>query len=145
MNSRTQTGGDASAHVCASHDLQCGTLNLLAPSDGMSIRSVGKLTRSLLLITAAFIAWTPASFAQRQTAVGPGIIPLNAAGSLNGVDMSASGITGTLSVGVVGGPPDDIFTLNNPPAAGLVAVSTGASSQGNIVFNSGSTVYGASA
>jgi uncharacterized protein with beta-barrel porin domain len=36
----------------------------------------------------------------------------------------------------------DIFTLNNPPVAGLLAVSTGASSQGNIVFNSSSTVFG---
>ncbi|MEI6158346.1 MAG: hypothetical protein WCP77_00820 [Roseococcus sp.] len=54
-----------------------------------------------------------ASFAQ-QTAVGPGIIPLNATGTVSGVSMSASGVTGTLSVGVPGGPPADIFTLNNP-------------------------------
>ena len=53
-----------------------------------------------------------------------GIIPLNAAGGLGGVDMSESGPTGTLSVGVPGGPQTDIFTLNNPPVAGLVAIST---------------------
>ncbi len=82
-------------------------------------------------------------FAQRQTAVGPGIIPLSATGILNGVDMSGSATTGTLTVGVVGGPATNIFTLNNPPGAGLVAVSTAASSTGNIVFNSGSTVFGA--
>jgi outer membrane autotransporter protein len=97
----------------------------------------------LLVSVAAVAAWCPASFAQRQAAVGPGIIPLNATGALNGVDMSVSGITGTLGVGVLGGPATDIYTLNNPPVAGLVAVSTAASSQGNIVFNSGSTVYGA--
>lgn len=83
------------------------------------------------------------AFAQRQSAVGPGITPLSATGSLGGVDMSASGITGTLGVGVPGGPALDIFTLNNPVIAGSTAVSTAASSQGNIVFNSGSTVFGA--
>jgi hypothetical protein len=97
----------------------------------------------LLCFVAIFAASGPASFAQRQTAVGPGTIPLSPTGVLNGVDMSASGTTGTLSVGVVGGPAMDIFTLNNPPAAGLLAVSTAASSQGNIVFNSSSTVFGA--
>ncbi len=143
MNSRTQIGGDATSRVRASHDLRFAAPIRHAPKSGNRIRSAGKLARSLLLVSTAFIAWTPQSLAQRQTAVGPGIIPLNTAGGLNGVDMSASGITGTLSVGVAGGPPADIFTLNNPPAAGLVAVSTGASSQGNIVFNSSSTVYGA--
>ncbi len=102
-----------------------------------------KLMIFLLSSVAAVAAWCPESFAQRQTAVGPGVIPLNATGMLNGVDMSGSATTGTLSVGVPGGPETDIFTLNNPPVAGLVAVSTGASSQGNIVFNSSSTVYGA--
>ncbi|MDB5395184.1 MAG: hypothetical protein JWM91_2690 [Rhodospirillales bacterium] len=97
----------------------------------------------LLFLVATTAAWSPASFAQRQTAVGPGTIPLNATGVLNGVDLSVSGTTGTLSVGVPGGPQMDIFTHNNPPVAGLVAVSTAASSQGNIVFNSSSTVYGA--
>ena len=57
--------------------------------------------------------------------------------------MSGSATTGTLSVGVPGGPAMDIFTLNNPPVAGRIAVSTAASSQGNIIFNSSSTVYGA--
>lgn len=98
--------------------------------------------RLSLLCAAAAIALSPAS-AQRQTAVGPGPIPLDANGVLGGVDMSGSATTGTLVVGVVGGPAMDIFTLNNPVVAGRVAVSTAASSQGNITFNSGSTVYGA--
>jgi uncharacterized protein with beta-barrel porin domain len=68
---------------------------------------------------------------------------LNAAGILGGVDMSASGTTGTLSVGVTGGPATDILTNNNPFISGPLAVTTAASSQGNIVFNSSSTVYGA--
>ena len=102
-----------------------------------------KRTLLILVCLMSSAICVPASFAQRQTAVGPGIIPLDATGILHGVDMSASGITGTLSVGVPGGPATDIFTLNNPPVAGQVAVSTAASSQGNIVFNSGSTVFGA--
>lgn len=99
--------------------------------------------RLSLLCAATFGAWGPAAHAQRQTAVGPGPIPLNATGVLGGVDMSGSATTGTLTVGVVGGPAMDIFTLNNPAVAGQIAVSTAASSQGNIMFNSGSTVYGA--
>ena len=96
-----------------------------------------------LSCVAIIVAWSSAGFAQRQTAVGPGVIPLNAAGVTNGVDLSSSGTTGTLNVGVIGGPEMDIFKLNNPPVAGFVAVSTGASSQGNIVFNSSSNVFGA--
>jgi len=90
---------------------------------------------------AATLGATPA-LAQRQQAVGPGTIPLSVAGSLSGVDMSSSGTTGTLAVGTLGGPQTDILSSNNPFVAGPVAVSTGASSQGNIVFNSSSTVYG---
>ena len=86
---------------------------------------------------------SPLALAQRQTAVGPGITPLNATGTLGGVDMSASGTTGTLSVGVPGGPAADIFTLNNPVVPGFSAISSAASSQGNVVFNSSSTVFGA--
>ena len=56
--------------------------------------------------------------------------------------MSGSGTTGTLSVGVAGGPAADILSGNAPFVAGPVAVSTAASSQGNIVFNSSSTIYG---
>jgi uncharacterized protein with beta-barrel porin domain len=96
----------------------------------------------ILALVAALVAWCPPSFAQRQTAVGPGTIPLSATGVLNGVDMSGSGITGTLSVGVVGGPQMDIFTSNVALATVPPAVSTAASSQGNIVFNSSSTVFG---
>ena len=95
-----------------------------------------------LLFVAASAVWCQTSFAQRQQAVGAGIIPLDATGQLNGVDMSASAITGTLSVGIPGGPPTDIFTLNNPLVPGSLAVSTGASSQGNITFNISSSVFG---
>lgn len=102
-----------------------------------------RATRLSLLCAATFIAGTPALQAQRQTAVGPGPIPLSATGVLGGVDMSGSATTGTLTVGVVGGPAMDIFTLNNPVVAGKIAISTAASSQGNVMFNSGSTVYGA--
>jgi len=94
-------------------------------------------------LAAALCALSPGAFAQRQTAVGPGPIPLDTTGTLGGVDMSASATTGTLIVGVPGGPATDIFTLNNPVIPGFTAVSTAASSQGNIVFNSGSTVFGA--
>ncbi len=102
-----------------------------------------KLIVFLISFVAAIVAWYATSFAVRQAAVGAGSIPLDATGIQNGVDMSASGITGTLTVGVPGGPSTDIFTLNNPPVAGQIAVSTAANSQGNITFNSGSTVYGA--
>ena len=96
----------------------------------------------LCCVATPMLLWPTASLAQRQTAVGPGVIPLSAAGVLNGVDMSGSATTGTLSVGVVGGPEMDIYTQNNPLVAGQLAVSTAASSQGNIVFNSSSTVFG---
>lgn len=95
----------------------------------------------LPVMFASALGATPA-LAQRQQAVGSGTIPLSVAGSLSGVDMSASGTTGTLTVGTLGGPQTDILSSNNPFVAGPVAVSTGASSQGNIVFNSSSTVYG---
>src|ERR1017187_5502366 len=95
-----------------------------------------------LSLAAAIAAWSSASFAQRQSAVGPGVIPLSATGVVNGVDMSGSGTTGTLSVGVLGGSEMDIFTGNTSLTSPLLAVSTSASSQGNITFNSSSTVYG---
>ena len=101
-----------------------------------------KLKLFLLSSAAAVTSWCPLAFAQQQTAIGPGIIPLNATGVLNGVAMSASGTTGTLSVGVVGGLEMDIFTSNTALATVPPAVSTAASSQGNIVFNSSSTVFG---
>ena len=96
-----------------------------------------------LFLFAASVTWCATSFAQRQTAVGPGIIPLSPTGVLNGVDMSGSATTGTLSVGVLGGPATNIFTNNSALVSLSPAVSTAASSQGNIVFNSGSTVFGA--
>ena len=90
----------------------------------------------VLPLVAMISALAAPAFAQRQTAVGPGVTVLSPTGSLNGVDMSGSGPTGTLSVGVVGGPATDIQSRNSPFVAGPVAVSTAASSQGNIVFNS---------
>ena len=95
----------------------------------------------------AIITWSPESFAQKQTAFGPGVTPFNATGVTNGVAMSASAATGTLGVGVVGGPEMDIFTNNsangNVTNPLLRAVTTDASSTANIVFNSSSNVYGA--
>jgi len=101
-----------------------------------------KRTALILSSIAVAAAFSSPAFAQRQQAVGPGVIPLDANGMLSGVDMSASGTTGTLNVGVVGGPETDILSSNNPYVAGMLAVTTAASSQGNIVFNSSSTVYG---
>jgi uncharacterized protein with beta-barrel porin domain len=95
----------------------------------------------LLTLAAAMIA--PAAWAQRQQAVGPGLIPLDADGELNGADMSASATTGTLEVGTAGGPVTNIDTSNTALVPGGLAVTTGVNGQGNIVFNSGSTVYGA--
>jgi uncharacterized protein with beta-barrel porin domain len=105
--------------------------------------SLVKHTRLLVIIFVLTSNWSPTSFAQRQTAVGPAVIPLLPTGVQNGVDMSASGTTGTLSVGVLGGPEMDIFSTNATLASPFLAVSTAASSQGNIVFNSSSTVFGA--
>ncbi|HZF80642.1 MAG TPA: hypothetical protein VEZ89_12720, partial [Rubrivivax sp.] len=99
--------------------------------------------KGLLAFLAAFGMCGSQAAAQRQTAVGPGVTPLDTTGSLGGVDMSASATTGTLSVGVPGGPAADIFSLNGALIPGRVAVSTAASSQGNILFNSSSTVFGA--
>lgn len=79
------------------------------------------------------------SFAQRQTASGSGPVQLTPTGELNGVDLTGNP---TLTVGVVGGPETDIFTSNSSLASTPLAVSTFTSSQGNIQFNSSSTVYG---
>jgi len=91
----------------------------------------------LLCSVAVITAWSPSSFAARQALTADG--PLDADGMLNGVDMTGNV---TLNVGTIGGPQTDIMTSNNPYVAGPVAVSTAASSQGNIVFNSSSTVFG---
>ena len=100
--------------------------------------------RAALLGMVAFgcLVATPAT-AERQIAVGPGNIPLSVIGGLNGVDLQGSATTGTLIVGVVGGPATDIFSSNTALLPGSVAISTAASSQGNITFNSSSTVFGA--
>ncbi|MDB5380384.1 MAG: hypothetical protein JWO26_16 [Rhodospirillales bacterium] len=96
-----------------------------------------------LSVVAANLMLSAPSLAQQQLAVGGGITPLDATGILGGVAMSASATTGTLSVGVIGGPQTDIFTSNTALISGATAVSTAASSEGNIVFNSSSTVFGA--
>lgn len=97
----------------------------------------------LLFFSAASAPWCQQSFAARQAAVGPGVIPLDANGMINGVDMTGSAGTGTLAIGTVGGPQTDIFSSNNPVGAvpGL-AVSTDASSLSNLLFNSSSNVFG---
>ena len=102
-----------------------------------------KITDLLVCLAASTALLSSPASAQRQTAVGPGLIPLSATGSLNGVDMSASGITGTLTVGVVGGPRTDVFSSNSGLSSPLQAISTAASSQGNVTFNSSSNVFGA--
>ncbi|HVC59507.1 MAG TPA: autotransporter domain-containing protein [Acetobacteraceae bacterium] len=102
------------------------------------------MTRVWLLaaVAASIAAWSPASWAQRQSATGIGLIPLSATGALNGVDMSGNSTTGTLTVGTPGGPETDIFSGNTSLASPFLAVSTATGSQGNITFNSSSTVYG---
>ncbi len=100
--------------------------------------------RLLLLSAASMLVWSAPAFAQTQSAVGPGQIPISATGQLNGVAMTGSLGTGTLVVGTVGGPETDIFTSNrNPTNPLLPAVTTDASSSSNIMFNSSSTVNGA--
>ncbi|OYY71850.1 autotransporter outer membrane beta-barrel domain-containing protein [Sphingomonas sp. 28-63-12] len=108
----------------------------------MRITAFSRPIRLSLLGAISIISCTAAE-AQRQKVVGPGPTPLSVDGSTSGVDMSGSATTGTLIVGVVGGPKVDIFTLNNPVAPNTIAISTAASSQGNVTFNSSSNVYGA--
>jgi outer membrane autotransporter protein len=91
----------------------------------------------LLCFVAAFAAWSPTGFAQRQEIV-TGTTPLNAAGSANGVDM-----TGAAFLDVGPGAPTDIFTTNTSLTSLLPAVTTSANSSGNVVFLGSSTVYGA--
>ncbi len=86
--------------------------------------------------------FAPYALAQRQQAAGGGPTQLDATGVTNGVDMTGSGGTGTLNVGVLGGAESDIYTLNNPLVTGQQAVSTDGNAQSNIAFISSSTVYG---
>ena len=97
----------------------------------------------VVVLAAASASWLTAASAQRQSAAGSGPTTISPTGVLGGVDMSASGGTGTLIVGTVGGPQTDIFTLNTSLASIPPAVSSDASSTSNITFNSSSTVYGA--
>jgi uncharacterized protein with beta-barrel porin domain len=96
-----------------------------------------------LALAVAQASWLTAAPAQRQSAAGSGPTTISPTGVLGGVDMSASGGTGTLIVGTVGGPQTDIFTLNTSLASIPPAVSSDASSTSNITFNSSSTVHGA--
>jgi len=95
------------------------------------------MNRALILCTAAIAAWCSPGFAARQVLVVDG--PIDADGILSGVDLVGNV---TLNVGTLGGAQTDIMNSNNPYVAGFIAVSTAASSQGNIAFNSSSTVYG---
>ena len=90
-----------------------------------------------LFCAAAIAAWCPASFAARQIVNADA--PISADGILSGVDMA--GLV-TLTVGTIGGAKTDIFTSNTALASFPLAVSTTASSQGSIVFNSDSDVFG---
>lgn len=99
-------------------------------------------TRLLSLLALAGLGWSPVAYSQ-QNAVGPGVTAINATGISQGVAMSASAGTGTLTVGVLGGPQTNVFTNNTGGNPALVAISTDASSTANIQFNSSSTVFGA--
>jgi hypothetical protein len=98
----------------------------------------------LLAFLAAFGMCGSQAAAQRQTAVGPGVTPLDTTGSLGGVDMSASATTGTLSVGVprgaCSGHLQPEWRLDPGPRSRFDGERRG---QGNILFNSSSTVFGA--
>ncbi|MDP1960726.1 MAG: hypothetical protein Q8K93_00860 [Reyranella sp.] len=100
-----------------------------------------RYTRLLSLIVLASFSWAEITHAQ-QAVPGAGVTALNATGITQGVNMTASGGTGTLTVGTIGGPQTDVFTNNNPLVPGAVAISTDASSTANIQFNSSSTVFG---
>lgn len=83
----------------------------------------------------------------QQVINGAAPAPLNATGVTNGVSLTGQGGGGTLIVGTIGDPKMDIFTNNSSGGvvtnALLRAVSTDASSQSDIVFNSSSDVFGA--
>ena len=105
-----------------------------------------KITLFSLATVATAAVWCSPAFAQ-QVINGATPTPLSATGVTSGVAMTSQGGGGTLIVGTIGGPQTDIFTNNS--AGGVVtnpllkAVSTDASSNSNIVFNSSSNVYGA--
>ena len=96
----------------------------------------------LLYFIAGLAAWSPPSFAQRQEIVGPPPptdTTLNANGVTSGVDMIGETNTGTLVVPA----GSNIFTNNTSLTSNLPAVSTSATSTGNVTFLGSSTVYGA--
>jgi outer membrane autotransporter protein len=95
-----------------------------------------------LLFVAANAAWCSTSFAQQIT-VGPGPTPLSATGVTDGVQMTAPGpcCVVTLTIG-----NEDVFTNNS--SGGVVtnpllpAIATDTASQGFVVFNGSSNVFG---
>jgi outer membrane autotransporter protein len=104
------------------------------------------MSRSLLILgfVAALTGWSTTGFAQlpRQQIVGPPPpvdTTLNANGSTYGVDMINETNTGRLVV------PDgnNIFTNNTSLGSSVPAVTTSATSTGNVMFVGNSTVFGA--
>jgi len=99
-----------------------------------------------LLFVAATVAWCPTSFAQ-QLIPGTGPVPLSSSGTPNGVadgvEMQAPGpcCVVTLTIG-----NQDVFTNNS--SGGVVtnpllhAIATDIASQGFVVFNGSSNVFG---
>jgi outer membrane autotransporter protein len=96
----------------------------------------------LLFFVAANATWCSTSFAQQLT-VGPGPHPLSALGVTDGVKMTAPGpcCVQTLTIG-----NQDVFTNNS--SGGVVtnpllpAIATDTASQGFVVFNGSSNVFG---
>jgi len=97
------------------------------------------MRKTLIFVLLATVGstWSATGFAQRQTLTVDG--PIDADGIASGVDLVGNV---TLSVGTVGGAETNIFTNNTSLAVTPPAVTTAASSTGNINFLSSSTVFG---
>jgi outer membrane autotransporter protein len=101
-----------------------------------------KFKLSFLFLVASITVWCSTSFAQQIT-VGPGPTPLSALGVTDGVKMTAPGpcCVVTLTIG-----NQDVFTNNS--SGGVVtnpllpAIATDTASQGFVVFNGSSNVFG---
>jgi uncharacterized protein with beta-barrel porin domain len=97
-----------------------------------------KLTLFLSVSVVAMAAASPKTFAQQT--IGVGTTPLSGVGSAQGVAITA-GTNGTLTVGT-----QNIFTNNSVGGVvvnpALPAVANGSPSQGNIIFNGTSNVFG---
>ena len=102
-----------------------------------------KLPLFLLSFVAAIAAWASASSAQVQNVNTNQFLSTspNGGGVANGAALT--GLV-TLTVGnSVNGPETDVFTNNSAtPNNGALAISTSASSQGTVVFNTASNVFG---